>query len=71
MLGVEPWRLNEVAEPLKVRTLNGRYDIAEAKKIAARFVVVGNPEEVERAKMALRGPLRGDVDPATFNDWDT
>ena len=68
ILGVEIWRSNEVAESLKVKTLNGQYEIREAKRIAARFVVVGKPEEVERAKVALRGPLRGDVDPRAFND---
>jgi hypothetical protein len=70
MLGTEPWQLKEVAEELKLRPMNGRYEIADAKKIAARFVIVGSPEQVERAKVALTGPLRGEVDPRVFKDWE-
>jgi hypothetical protein len=35
-----------------------------------RFVVGGTPEQVELAKVALRGPLRGEVDPHAFNQWE-
>ena len=35
-----------------------------------RLRVVGNDLERASAKSALTGPLRGDVDPSKFNDWE-
>jgi hypothetical protein len=36
----------------------------------ARKDLVGKAEEVAGAKVALRGPLRGDVDPRSFNELE-
>jgi hypothetical protein len=70
LLGIEPWRLREVADPLGFAPLNGRWDVADVKKIAARLVVVGSDAERAAAKAALTGQLRGDVDPTAFSgDW--
>jgi hypothetical protein len=70
MIGVSPWRLREVADPLGFRSLNGRWDVADVKKIATGFVVVGTSDERASAKEALIGPLRSPIDPKKFNDWD-
>jgi hypothetical protein len=37
-------------EELELRPMSGGYEIADAQKIAARFVVVGSPQQVERAR---------------------
>jgi hypothetical protein len=70
MLEIAPSRLREIAEPLGFRSLNGRWDVTDVKKIATRLVVVGSELERGAAKTALTGPLKGPVDPAAFNDWD-
>ena len=70
LLSVSALRLREIGGRAGYESLNDRWAVADVKKIARRFIVVGSEIERAAAKLAITGALRGEIDHAAFNGWE-